>query len=109
MSRLAIAENFDSVINQIDLFTETKIQETAQRQGLDEEWWNRRRDEQLKVIGEIQQACLAQASRRCKEDMFVEYCFTVEYAEMLYLVRAKSHVESSEIEMISNRLRWSGP
>lgn len=105
--RLQVTEYFDSVVNQIDVFVETKIQ----RGEAPEEWWNKRREEQIQAIKQIEHSCLAQAPETVdetdgRERLFSEYCFTIEYADMLFLIRAKRYVESEEIDLLKKRLKW---
>lgn len=104
-----MTEYFDSVVNQIDVFVETKIQ----TRETPEEWWNKRRDEQIEAIRQIEQACLGQVSRLeridetdWKERVFVEYCFTVEYADMIFVARANRYVQPDEIDLLKMRLKW---
>lgn len=111
MLRLKVVEYFDSVINQIDLFTETKILQKDTK--ISEEWLNKRRDRQIEAVKQIEQACLTQLAevkkeneREWKEKVFVEYCFVVEYRRLLFLATSKRYVDSNEIEFVTNRLRW---
>ena len=53
--RLEIVKYFDSIINDLDIFTETKI---AGDNGL-EKVLNERRDEQIKYIRRVEQAAMA--------------------------------------------------
>lgn len=101
-SRLEIAEYFDSVVNEIDLFTEKKLQHDET--GTPEDWWNTRRESQIEEVRRIERACLSRLNKiksnqeeiRTKK-AFVEYCFTVEFGDLLFLAKANRYVDPKEI------------
>lgn len=105
MLRLKLTEYFDSVVNEIDLFTETRIQQDHRL----EKWWNDRREEQIEAIRRIERTCLARDKRdqgNVESQGFVEYCFTFIYADMLFLAQANRYVTSQEQELLEAQLNW---
>ena len=105
MLRLRVAEYFDSVVNEIDLYTETKIQSIKTQ--TEEDWWNKRRQEQIDEVRRIERACLDHVNTLKVEEkeiesgewmkrVFVEYCFTVNFDGLVYLVKANRYVEPKE-------------
>lgn len=104
--RLRIVEFFDSLRNELDLFTETKIAENAEL----ESFWNKRRQQQIDAIGHIEQAKLANSNnllnKECQESEMMSqvmshgFCFLLEYGGMSFVARVDRYVEQTEIEIL---------
>lgn len=105
--RLQIVDYFDSLVNEIDLFTETRILEGK----TPEEWLNTRREEQIQAIRQIEKASLTRLDsietkddKDWKKQVYVKYCFTIEYGGVMYLSVASRYVGLEQIELLKTRL-----
>lgn len=111
MLRRTVFEYFDSIVSEIDLFTEIKIQEDVRNS---EECWNKRREQQIEAVRQIEKTCLRHVDVIKTADkelilptaVFVEYCFTVEYGGMLFVVKSNRFVDTDEIELFKVMLVW---
>lgn len=109
--RLRISEYFDTVVNQIDLFTETKItHDNRLEQSL-----NERREQQLQIVRNVERVTLARVDRLDLNDneqnilersFASEFCFTVELAEFLFLVKVNRYLSPNEIDVFKTFLKW---
>lgn len=110
MLRLKVAEYFDSVVSCVDLFTESKLQENVSEE--EERMLNERRSHQIESIKQLEAACYLQINNtqnKIDEDLsavFVQYCFTHEYAGLLYLIKTKRYINMDEKRLIQNILNW---
>lgn len=111
MEKLKIAEYFDSIVNKIDIFTETKI---LLNQALND-FYNDRRQKQIELVREIEKKNLLRNDRVKKkinnageERDTVEggFCFVVEFADMLFLAITNRHVSQEEQDLLRLMLRW---
>ena len=109
MLRLQIVEHFDEVINEVDLFTEKKIQ--SRKYQSEEDWWNKRRQDQIDEIRQIERACLNNAETLSVKEgemetgewmkrALVEDCFTIDHRGLLFLAKANRFVEPKEKKLL---------
>lgn len=106
MSRLEIVKYFDSIINDLDILTETRI---ARDQSL-EDVLNKRREEQIKFIKRVEQVSLTRID--CVNDpaetaVLEEFCFIVKHAELIFVVQVNRFVSLDEINSFSKFLTWN--
>lgn len=114
MDKLRITDYFDSVINQIDIFTETEIKEESSM----EKPFNERRQIQIEAIKAIEQKNLMRveslASKIRKGDdesipcdeALKDYCFVVEFGKILFLATAGRQISNEEQTLLQTLLRW---
>ena len=120
MQRLRVANYFDDVVAEVDLFTETELQKLV---GKDEDGevdsaevnrWNRRREEQIEAIRRCEQACYLHLSKSKIDDddndasIFVEYCFTLDHFGMLYVIKTDQYVSPDEKCLLHKVIKLSG-
>lgn len=109
MDRLRITEYFDSVINEIDLFTERKCQQDQRW----EKFGNDRREEQIKVVKEMERKRLELANggeKTEEESVRVKggFCFGLEFSGLWFLVITNRQVSQEEKELFKVLIEWPG-
>lgn len=106
MLKKHIVEYFDSVVREIDFFTELKIQQDVSL----EEVWNKRRDVQIKTVQQLQTASLTKADKFDDESQLEkaldEFCFTVEFNSLLFVIKVNRYVGPNEINLFKSLLEW---
>lgn len=113
MLKVRITEYFESIVNQIDIFTEIKIQQDE----LAACRLNERRDEQIRFIKAIESASLVRVAKlnigpeNNESDLISkvleETCFVVEFAGLLFLASVDRFVDSDEIDVFKKLIMWS--
>lgn len=105
MLRLRVVELFDSMRQELDYFTETKISENFEH----ESFWNERRAKQIEAVSQIEQTALSEISSKRKieseEEENVEelsqvlndFCFTFVYADMIFVATVDKYVDDKQI------------
>lgn len=114
MLRLRVVEFFDSIRREVDYFTETKIIEDTEHEG----FWNERREKQIEGLKQIEQAALCNVSskRKLEEDedneeseklsqALSDFCFTFEYAGIMFVARVDKYVDDKEIATFKKFLK----
>lgn len=110
MEKLRITQYFDSIINEIDILTETKIQ---QNQAF-EEFYNERRQKQIDILKEFEQENLLRVEntlntgKKSEESNNADGRFwsVIEFADTWFLVRSNKNITPEEKELFRVLLRW---
>ena len=113
MIRVKIAEYFESLRNELDLFSEIKISEDVEY----DTFWNERRDKQIDAINKIEQVALVKANSLASKEMkqdeesemmrqaMSEFCFLIKYSGLLFVATVDRYVEQKEIQTFQNILK----
>lgn len=107
MFRLKIVEHFESMRNELDLFTETKIRENVDL----ESFWNKRREEQIEALNQREQSALTESVKEVKQDeecnmsLYSKFCFLFENDGLMFVATVDKFVEAKEIELFKKFLK----
>lgn len=108
MPRLKIVKYFDTLRNELDLFTETKINENADH----ENFWNRRREKQIEAIEQMERDILAKTNKILNmegSNMMMspvrEFCFLLEYTGMIFVAKLDRYVAQEEIDTLKELIK----
>lgn len=90
---------FDTVRNELDLFTETKISQKVEQ----ESFWNERREKQIEVIRKIELAGQIKTGKLKDSpwsQVLSEFCFLLEYGGLMFVATVNKYVDEKEIKIL---------
>jgi hypothetical protein len=96
--RLSIVEYFDSVINEIDLFTEKE----AHKSKLDRNELNKNREVLIKQVKECEKASLSNLAQQNKLNPNFSFCFVLNHGNNLRLVVTDTFLSQPNIDIFKS-------